>query len=171
MAGTWVLFSWNAANAVKTVFLGEDKAPVDTRVLQINTPTTYVFSAINAQNSQVDLFIQILTTPRSPPTPPFNVTGVFTGTTTGPITLSWNYSDSQLYLIDSFKIYRSQVPSTTFIAVANNISKATLPYRWVDTAGGCNFAYYVVAVYTDSNQVQKETGPSTNSWYSPACPP
>ena len=168
-AGTFVIFSWTATNAVKTVFNGADKAPSDSQELQINTPSTLLFKAINAQNAEVDLFIKLVTTPRSPPDPPFNVTGVMTQTT-GPATVSWDYPSAQLYRIDSFKIYRAPVPSTSFTAIAQNISKTTLPFQYVDSTGACNMEYAVVAVYTDTDGVTKETNISANSWYTPPCP-
>ncbi len=168
-AGTFVLFSWTTANTVKTIFNGADKAPVDSQAQQINQSVTLTFKAINAQNAEVDLFIKLVTTPRTPPDPPFNVTGVMTQTT-GPVTLSWNYSSALLYRIDSFKIYRAPVPGSNFSAIAQNISKITLPFQYMDASGACNMAYYVVAVYTDTDLIVKETAPSTNSWYSSACP-
>ncbi len=168
-AGTFVNFSWTATNAVKTIFNGTDKAPVDSQVQQINQSVTLIYKAINAQNVEVDLFIKLVTIPRQPPDPPFNVTGVMTSTT-GPATLSWSYNSTLLYRIDSFKIYRASVPGTDFTAIVNNISKSVLPFQYVDPTGACNMAYYVVAVYTDTDGIQKETGPSLNSWNSPACP-
>lgn len=168
-AGTFVLFSWTATNAVKTVFNGTDKAPSDSQVLQINTSNTLLFKAINAQNAEVDLFIKLVITPRAPPDPPFNVTGVMTQST-GPVTLSWSYPSAELYRIDSFKIYRAPVPSTGFTAIAINISKTTLPFQYTDATGACNMEYAVVAVYTDAYGVSRETSVSANSWYTPACP-
>jgi len=167
-AGTFVLFSWTTTNAVKTSFNHIDKAPADSQSVQINTPATYPFAALNAASAEVDLFIRVVTVPRKPPDPPFGVTGVMTQST-GPVTLSWQYSTALLPRIDSFTIYRADVPTTTFVPIANNISKSTLPFQFVDTTGACNKVYYVVAVYTDTDGVQKETSPSTNSWYSPAC--
>jgi hypothetical protein len=167
-AGTWVNFSWTTTNAVKTIFNGIDKAPADSQVQQINQSVTIPFKAINAQNAEVDLFIKLVTIPRSPPPPPFNVTGVMIQTT-GPVTLSWSYNSAMLYLIDAFKVYRAPVPGTNYTAVAINISKSVLPFQFVDNTGGCNMTYYVVAQYTDTNGIQKETGPSTNNWNTPAC--
>jgi hypothetical protein len=168
-AGTFVNFSWTATNAVKTIFNGTDKAPVDSQVQQINQSVTLIYKAINAQNAEVDLFIKLITTPRQPPDPPFNVSGVMVGTS-GPVTLTWAYNSTLLYRIDSFKIYRAPVPGTDFTAIVNNISKSVLPFQYVDPTGACNMAYYVVAVYTDTDGIQKETGPSLNSWNSPTCP-
>jgi hypothetical protein len=54
VAGTWVKFSWNYQRRQD----GEDKAPVDSVAVQINVGDTILFSAINAQNYQTDLFIQ-----------------------------------------------------------------------------------------------------------------
>ncbi len=169
VAGTWVKFSWSTTNAVKTIFNHQDRAPADAVSMQINGPDTYQFSAINAQNSSLDLFIQVVTTPRQPPPPPTNVSGIFTDPS-GPADIFWSYSSSQLYLIDFFKVYRATLPSTEFVPVATNISKEALPFQWSDSAATCDMAYYVVAVYTDPDGTQRETGPSTNSWYSPACP-
>ena len=169
VAGTWVKFSWTTTNAVKTIFDGIDKTPNDFSIEQINTSANKVFSALNAQNTQVDLFIQLVTTPRNPPPVPFNVTGVFTNPS-GPSTVYWDYSSNQIYLIDYFKVYRATLPGTTFALVATNISKSNLPFNWVDPAGKCGMAYYVTAAYTDPDSTHKETGPSVNSWYSPACP-
>jgi hypothetical protein len=97
------------------------------------------------------------------------VSGVMVGTS-GPVTLTWAYNSTLLYRIDSFKIYRAPVPGTDFTAIVNNISKSVLPFQYVDPTGACNMAYYVVAVYTDTDGIQKETGPSLNSWNSPTCP-
>ncbi len=168
VAGTWVKFSWNATNAVKTIFDGEDKAPVDSVSTQINVADTILFSAINAQGYQTDLFIQVVTTPRPAPPPPFNVIGAFDGGA-GTVTLRWDYSNSAVANIDHFKVYRATLPDTTFVPYADNIPK-TIPYQWIDTAASCNMAYYVVAVYTEIGGGIRETGPSSNSWYSPACP-
>ena len=41
--------------------------------MQINAADTFQFSAINAQSSSLDLFIQVVTTPRQPPPPPTSV--------------------------------------------------------------------------------------------------
>ena len=84
-------------------------------------------------------------------------------------TLTWDYDSTALLQIDGFKVYRVIVPATTFSAVADNIPTA-IPLQWIDAGGGCGMGYYVVAVYTDLNGVRRETGPSTNSWYSQACP-
>jgi len=168
VAGTWVKFNWNATNAVKTIFDGEDKAPVDFVSTQINVADTILFSAINAQGYQTDLFIQVITTPRPAPPPPFNVVGAF-DVGAGSVTLRWDYSNSAVSAIDHFKVYRALLPDTNFTPYADNIPK-TIPYQWIDTAATCNMAYYVVAVYTEIGGGTNETGPSTNSWYSPACP-
>lgn len=167
VAGTWVLFNWNATNAVKTIFDGEDKAPVDSIAVQINTADTILFSAINAQGVQTDLFIQLTTTPRPAPPAPFNVVGTFDGDA-GTVTLRWDYSNAAVTSIDHFKVYRATLPDPTFSPYADNIPVA-IPYQWVDPAATCNMAYYVVAVYTEIGGGIRETGPSTNSWYSPAC--
>jgi hypothetical protein len=168
VAGTYVRFSWITTNAVKTIFIGEDKAPSDTRVVQVTSGQTFVFSAINAANAQVDLFIQIITTPRPAPPVPFNVNGTF-DPATNEVNLRWDYSAAFVSAIDHFKVYRVTLPGTVFAAVADNIPKV-IPYQWTDTTAGCDMAYYVVAVYTEIGGGQRETGPSTNSWYSPACP-
>ena len=168
VAGTWVKFSWTATNAVKTIFDGEDKAPVDSVSVQINVGDTLLFSAINAQNIQTDLFIQLITTPRPAPPAPFNVVGTF-DEGAGTVALRWDYSNSAVNSIDHFKVYRATLPDSTFTPYADNIAK-TIPYQWVDSAATCNMAYYVVAVYTEIGGGTKETSPSTNSWYSPACP-
>ncbi|MCC7360147.1 MAG: FHA domain-containing protein [Anaerolineales bacterium] len=168
VAGTWVKFSWTATNAVKTIFDGADKAPVDSISVQINTGDTILFSAINAQNIQTDLFIQLITTPRPAPPAPFNVIGAYdAGAAT--VTLRWDYSNAAINSIDHFKVYRATLPDSTFTPYADNIAK-TIPYQWADTAAGCDLAYYVVAVYTEIGGGIRETSPSTNSWYSPACP-
>jgi len=151
------------------VFNGIDKAPTDSQVQQINTSVTIPYKAINAQNAELDLFIKLVTTPRQPPPPPFNVTGVMTQTT-GPATIFWSYNSTLLYQIDAFKIYRALVPGTDYTAIAINISKATLPFQFIDTTATCNMTYYVVAQYTDTDGIQKETGPSENNWNTPACP-
>jgi hypothetical protein len=169
VAGTWVLFSWNATNAVKTTFVGLDKAPIDSHSMQITGPGTFLFTAINAQNFETSLFIQVVTTPRPAPPVPFNLVGVFDAGA-GEATLRWDYSSAALSAIDHFKVYRATLPGDAFIAVADNIPKTSLPYQWIDTEATCNMAYYVVAVYTEIGGVQRETGPSSNSWYSPACP-
>ena len=168
-AGTFVNFSWTTTNAVKTIFNGIDKAPADSQVQQINQSVTIPFKAINAQNAELDLFIKLVTTPRSPPDPPFNVTGVMTSTA-GPVTLSWSYNSAKLYQIDAFKIYRATLPGTNYTAIAINISKTVLPFQFIDTSGACNMTYYVVAQYTDTDGIQKETGPSPNNWNSSPCP-
>jgi hypothetical protein len=168
VAGTYVRFSWTTTNAVKTVFIGEDKAPADSRVVQVTGPQTFLFSAFNAQNAQVDLFIQVVTTPRPAPPAPFNVVGTF-DPATNQVTLRWDYATTFVSAIDHFKVYRVTLPGTSFTAVADGIPKV-IPYQWIDTAAGCDMAYYVVAVYTEIGGGQRETGPSSNSWYSPACP-
>jgi hypothetical protein len=168
VAGTYVRFSWTTTNAVKTIFIGEDKAPNDTRVVQVNSGQTFLFSAINEGNAQVDLFIQVVTTPRPAPPVPFSLIGTF-DEATGTVTLRWDYPAAFVSAIDHFKVYRAAVPGTSFSAVADNIPKV-IPYQWIDTAATCDLAYYVVAVYTEIGGGQRETGPSTNSWYSPTCP-
>jgi hypothetical protein len=167
VAGTWVKFGWTATNAVKVVFMGEDKAPVDTRSIQITSPGTFLYSAINAQGAQLDLFIQVETTPRPAPPVPFNVAGPSLQAT-GPYTLTWSYDSAQLNNIDVFKIYRAILPATIFSAIADNVPKVA-PLQFVDTTGSCDMAYYVVAVFTDLSGNRRETGPSLNSWYSQAC--
>jgi hypothetical protein len=168
VAGTWVRFSWTATNAVKAVFGGVDKAPVDVHVIQITTAQTFLFSAINAQNSQTDLFIQIVTTPRPAPPVPFSLAGTFNAST-GQSVLTWQYAAASVSSIDHFKVYRVTLPGTTFVAVADGIPKV-IPYTWTDPTATCDMAYYVVAVYTEIGGTQKETAPSSNSWYSPTCP-
>jgi hypothetical protein len=170
-AGTFVLFSWTTTNAVKTNFNHQDKAANDSQSLQITTSGTYPFAAFNAASAEVDLFIRVVVTPRLPPAPPFNVTGAMTSTT-GPVTLNWQYPSALLSRIDFFRVYRADVPSTSFAVIGDNIPKTTVPFQFVDTNGTsfCSKAYYVVGVFTDFDNVQKETNPSTNSWYSHTCP-
>jgi hypothetical protein len=168
VAGTWVRFSWSATNAVKAVFLGEDKAPVDSRSVQITSAGTFLYSAINAENLSTDLFVQIEIVPRPAPPVPFAVNGP-SASVSGPLLITWDYDSAALASIDGFKIYRAVLPAVTFAAIADNIPK-TIPLQYEDATGGCGMAYYVVAVYTDLNGVRRETAPSSNSWYSQACP-
>ena len=167
VAGTWVKFNWTATNAVKVVFLGEDKAPVDSRSMQVVTAGTFLFSAINAANQQTDLFVQIQVLPRPAPPAPFAVNGP-AESSVGPLLLTWDYASDALANIDGFKIYRALQPAGVFVAIADNVPK-TLPLQFEDAGGGCGMAYYVVALYTDLNGVSRESEPSSNSWYSEVC--
>src|SRR5262249_1836030 len=94
-AGTDGLFNLSTTNAVKTTVNHVDKAPNEHPSIQINNNQTLPFAAFNSVNAEVDLFIRLVTIPRTPPAPPFHVTGVMTQST-GPVVLTWGYPGTDL---------------------------------------------------------------------------
>lgn len=167
VAGTRVKFNWSVTNAVKVTFLSQDKAPIDSATLQVLAADTYVFAAINAQGASVNVFVQIQLKAKPIPPAPFNVNGPGIAAPQ-PWIITWDYDPNSLADIEGFRFYRATLPNLSFVALPD---VGTSPLQYQDPGGTCGMAYYIVALYRDVNNDLQETAASSNSWYSPPCPP
>jgi hypothetical protein len=91
--------------------------------------------------------------------------------------LTWSYNQPpDTIQIDGFRVYGTRVVDNDFQPLPlptdpDPLDPATVEFH--DAAGGCGWAYYVVAVYQaieNDRWVERETDASASSWYSDPCP-
>lgn len=178
VAGTNVTFSWQVGNTTLLLFDGAPKPAVPDTIDSTNQVVKqskfYELKAANTGPTIVTRFVQVVMSPKSPPPPPYNVTGTYTPTEAPPTVIRWEYSlsDAKNYGVVGFRVYRANVPEYLFLPVGDVMNLTEMKFSDpLDGTSGCNKAYYVVALIRDVDGITLiESTPSTNSWYSPPCP-
>lgn len=184
--------SWNTSNAVSVQLFysgyGQpldggyiaDFGPQGTYDNNIIAPGTYTLIALNADGklAKARIIIQLKWTPVPPP--PYNfrlATGV--SSSTRPLTMTWEYTDTAAFHISSiiigFRVYRSfndpaypldwRIVADEAELSVNDISKPhielisphTYRLRWTDQAAQCDNIYKVTAVYIDHMGAKRES--------------
>ncbi|MBN2393285.1 MAG: FHA domain-containing protein [Anaerolineae bacterium] len=180
--GANILLSWTTVNASKTTLEFVSQTGVQTaygdQALQGQLPVIvsgagqYDLAAIHLDpnGAPVHAYIQITLKPVDKPPAPTNVRGPAAMQQTPPITIEWDYAIADQDLIEGFRVYRGESSQTpdTFVQVSDLIDPAER--SWEDPVNpNCGKGYYVVAVYRDIDNTQKESNPSPNIWYTLPC--
>jgi hypothetical protein len=130
----------------------------------------FVLTAQNNQGQKTSKTILVVITEQDPPNPPFNVNGNEQTDVQNTITWDWTFDPAKRDII-GFRVYRADLPGNSFAEIADENDLDKNSDTFVDTINPtCGRAYYVVAVYQNSQGVKQETSASANSWYSAPCP-
>ncbi len=180
--GSNILLSWTTANASKATleFAAQDGTRIayGDQALQGQLPVLvtsagqYDLAALHLDpnGAPAHAYIQIRLKPVDKPPAPTNVRGPAPMQQTPPITIQWDYAIANEDLIEGFRVYRGESSQTpdTFVQVSGLIGPAER--SWEDPVNpNCGKGYYVVAVYRDIDNTQKESDPSPNLWYTLPC--
>lgn len=177
--GSDVNLLWNIEEAERATLDGQavtSWVAAEEERLDVTQITEYELAGYNnSDENVVREFIRVEPFSPPPPPPPRHVRGEM-GATTG-ITLTWSYSQPpETIQIDGFRVYGTRVVNNDFLPLPlptdpDPLDPTTLEYY--DSAGGCGWAYYVVAVFQaieNDRWVERETDASASSWYSDPCP-
>lgn len=145
--------------------------PQDSLSLNINEDSVFVLRAMNGDQQvlrTLEVRLQRPGTGGGGITAPYDLIGQVTSNPNPPpdngIRLSWSYETGST--IFGFRVYRDNGSGFTQIAGVDQLSGSARQY--FDPGSSNCVAYYVVAVFQDTNGQRQETAPS-NQWGS-ACP-
>ena len=175
-AGTKVKFRWGVQNAVEVQFdaYGAQPFPDGEFILPtliVQTSQFLLRAKDGGGNTFTRSIILDVVPPAAPPSP-LSVGGSSLDANQNQI--SWQYPADKLDSILGFRLYRIDLSTNSTVRVAGEGTLTTAINQYTDIfTPSCGKAYYVVATYvdiTDPSLAVKETGPSSNSWFSVPCP-